>query len=325
MASREYKQITKEKKMKNTPSNSGAQHTIQERAVQLITSQNSEVDNVILMNKVNMLIAKTPKIASMGPEVIAQAVLKAMIPDPTLEYMNDIYFIPYGKTIDVSFSHNYLQKLAYRNGAVRLINTHLVFENDIVEVTENGLSYKILPFKPHGEFVGVLVDVVLKNREHKYGMVTKEHIDQARKASKAGNAGAWRDWYYEMAKKVAIKNTLKSVNISKEFEDAVSIDNEDTDFELERETDADKKMTTSLEEKMRKGSDVISSISDMLTSVGASFEIRENWVIIDTAKSEEGSLDALEARGIKLVNKKDDPNLCAFKVSEETLYLEGES
>jgi recombination protein RecT len=262
--------------------------------VSLITEKNSDVDNALLMNKLNMIVAKTPKVGQMQPNVIAEAVLKAMIPDPTLQDHDDIYFVPYGNGINVSFSHNYLQKLAYRNGAVKSINTYLIYESDIVEITEEGLSYKVLPFKSQGEFVGVLVDIKLSNGERKYGTVTKEHIEQARKASKSGNNGPWKTWYFEMAKKVALKNTIKSLDISKEFADAITIDNEDTDFSRMPRSEKSKS-TDSLSDKMKIGSKSTSEVEEYLTKMGISYDIKDKWAIISLTDSTEGSTDEIQS------------------------------
>jgi len=254
---------------------------VQEHAVALITEQNSDVDNALLMNKMNMIIAKTPKVGAMPAPVIAEAVLKAMIPDPTLTSHDDIYFVPYGQKIEVSFSHNYLQKLAYRNGAVKMINTYLIYEGDTVEITEDGLTYKVEPFKAQGEFIGVLVDIKMANGERKYGTVTLEHIEQAKKASKSGTSGPWKTWYFEMAKKVALKNTLKSIDISKEFADAVAIDNESSDLSKIKKSVEPPVAANALEDMMKSGSDDVSIVSKLFDECGIAYQVSGEWVMID--------------------------------------------
>lgn len=288
---------------------------IASQVVSLITEQNSDIDNGLLMNKLNMIIAKTPKIAQMPPEVISQAILKAMIPDPTLQDHDDIYFVPYGRTIDVSFSHNYLQKLAYRNGAVKLIETHLIYENDNVTVTENGVSFSINPFKKNrGEFAGVMVVVKLANGETKYGFVDVEHIEKARKASKSGNNGPWKTWYFEMAKKVAIKNTLKGLDISPEFNAAVTIDNEDTDFSKANEAEAPA-ATTELEKMMESGSSIVKTAEDILESLGISYAINNGWFSVDLIASDEEGVKKLSAM-VTLQEKASRPGLKFGKIDE---------
>jgi len=288
--------------------------SVAENVLTLIAEKNSDIDNGILLNRINQIIAKTPKLAQFPSNVIAEAILKAMIPDPTLAYHDDIYFIPYGNKIDVSFSHNYLQKLAYKNGAVKIINTYLIYEGDIVEITENGLTYKVLPFKPQGEFVGVLVDITLKNGERKYGTVTREHIEQARKASKSGNNGPWKNWYYEMAKKVALKNTMKGIDISPEFSDAVAIDNEDTDFD--KTNNIESSTSSSLEDAMISSSKTIATAEQKIEELGIVFEIRGDWVAINIEASPDGSEEKLEKLGAKIVKKDNKPGYAFFKISD---------
>jgi len=285
------------------------------QVVSLIAEKNSDIDNGLLMNKLNMIIAKTPKIAQMPPEVVSQAILKAMIPDPTLQDHDDIYFVPYGKTIDVSFSHNYLQKLAYRNGAVKLIETHLIYDGDDVKVTEKGVSYNINPFKKNrGEFAGVMVVVKLANGETKYGFVDVEHIEKARKASKSGNNGPWKTWYFEMAKKVAIKNTLKGLDISPEFNAAITIDNEDTDFSKANEAEAPA-ATEELEKMMETGSSIANSAESILESLGIEFKFNGDWFSVDIINSEKDGVEQL-GKIIKLGTKSNRPGYVFGKISD---------
>lgn len=292
-------------------------NTMASQVVSLITERNSDVDNGILMNKLNMIVAKTPKLASMPPDVIAQAILKAMIPDPTLQDHEDIYFVPYGRTIDVSFSHNYLQKLAYRNGAVKLIETHLIYDNDNVSVTENGVSFSINPFKKNrGDFAGVMVVVKLGNGETKYGFVDVEHIEKARKASKSGNNGPWKTWYFEMAKKVAIKNTLKGLDISPEFNAAVTIDNEDTDMSRLNEAH-EPEGADELENLMTEGSENKHSAEDYLLSMNIVFDTKGDWFMIDVINSSDEGIKSISEK-VKLVEKKDRPGMLFCKVSDVT-------
>ncbi len=293
------------------------ENNIAAEVVSLITAQNSDVDNAMLMNKMNMIMAKTPKIMTMAPELISQAILKAMIPDATLQDHDDIYFVPYGRTIDVSFSHNYLQKLAYRNGAVKLIETHLIYDKDRVDVTEDGVTFAINPFKKdRGEFAGVMVSVKLANNEIKYGFVNAEHIDKARKASKSGNNGPWKTWFFEMAKKVAIKNTLKGLDISPEFNAAVTIDNEDTDFSKANEAEIPK-AATELESMMKSSSENISSAEDFIKSLGIEFEIKGDWIMIDVINSDDDGIKKIDSM-ITLVEKTDRPGMKFGKISELT-------
>ncbi len=297
-------------------------NSLQEHVIALIIEKNSEADNTMLMNKLNMIIAKTPKIGMMQAGDISQAILKAMIPDPTLQDHDDIYFVPYGNKIDVSFSHNYLQKLAYRNGAVLLIDTNLIYEGDEVTVTEKGVTYRVDPFADNDDesFKGVMVVVKLANGEKKYGFVKKKHIDNARSASKSGNNGPWKKWYYEMAKKVAIKNTLKGIDISTEFNDAVIIDNEDTDFKR-LESPKNDIASSSLDAMMREGSTILSNISEKLDSMGVIYEIKEDWVIINLVETDLTAISSMEGLQIDIIKKDSDPTKGAIKLKDAEILL----
>jgi len=140
-----------------------------------------------LSAKIRNIVAGDQKIMAMSPEVISDAIIKAMIPDKALNFYKDVYFIPYGKQLNVEFSHNFLCKLAYKSGKVKKIDTYPVFEGDEVSVDENGLHYKINPFDQSGEFKGVLVLVKLSNDEIVQNFITKQHIENAKNASKSKN------------------------------------------------------------------------------------------------------------------------------------------
>ena len=96
-------------------------NSVQEHAASLVLQEHSELDQALILSRINELVRQTPKVASMNAQVIANAVLVAMAPDPALSNVQDIYFVPYGQTIKVSFSHNFLQKLAIKNGAVKVL------------------------------------------------------------------------------------------------------------------------------------------------------------------------------------------------------------
>ncbi len=207
--------------------------SLQEHAVALIMKEQTRLDRDILMVRVKNIISKTQKLSSMPAQALANAILVAMAPDESLSNWEDIYMVPYGQTINVSFSHNFLQKLALKNGAVRVFNVHLIHDSDKVEITEDGMTFKIDPFGPDrtmDNFKGVLVEAILANGEKKYGITPKDHIEKARGASKTSGGGPWKTWYFEMAKKVAIKNLLKGLEISREYAEAIRIDNAEYDF-----------------------------------------------------------------------------------------------
>ena len=300
-----------------------ADNSLASNVVSLIAEKNSNIDNGILMNKINMILTKVPKLAQMPPDEISKAILKAMIPDNTLQDHNDIYFIPYGRVIDVSFSHNYLQKLAYRNGAAKLIETFLIFEGDRVEITESGISYSILPFrKDQDEFLGVMVRAKLRNNEIMHDFVSVEHIEKARKASKSGNNGPWKTWYFEMAKKTSLKHMFKSMDISPELSAAVSIDNEDTDFSKLKEVSAPSG-ADELENLMKTGSREVHDTEEYLQEMEISFKVKGDWIMIDAIESDLNSLETIKKQ-MNLIEKKDKPGMLFGKITELTSRLNSE-
>jgi recombination protein RecT len=245
-----------------------------------------------LSAKIRNIVAGDQKIMAMSPEVISDAIIKAMIPDKALNFYKDVYFIPYGKQLNVEFSHNFLCKLAYKSGKVKKIDAYLVFEGDEVSVDENGLHYKINPFDQSGEFKGVLVLVKLSNDEIVQNFITKQHIENAKNASKSKNNGPWRTWYYEMAKKVAIKNTFKSLDISHEIDEAISIDNENTDLSRIEE----KEDNSSIETIMSSANIVDEVINTLKDRGSTTVQVANGWVLFDDGILTEKELECSKAQ-----------------------------
>jgi phage RecT family recombinase len=257
--------------------------------------------------KIRNIISGDRKILSMPPEVISDAIIKAMIPDKSLSFYKDVYFIPYGNQLNVEFSHNFLSKLAYKSGKVKKIETLLVFEGDEVWVDESGLHYKINPFDQSGEFKGIIVLVKLSNGETIHNFVTKQHIENARNASRSKNNGPWKTWYYEMAKKVAIKNTFKTLDISPEIEEAISIDNENNDLS---QVNASYTEAETVEMAFQKGN-ILDEVMQELTSRGVvDPKISNGWIMFD-----EGILTEEEEKCAKVKRQDKYPGKVACKIA----------
>jgi len=261
--------------------------SLQEHAAALIISEQADIDRDLLLSRLKNILTKTPKLASMPAQAIANATLTAMAPDPSLSNWEDIYMVPYGQTINVSFSHNFLQKLALKNGAVRVFNVHLIHDSDNVSITENGMTFSVDPFganRTMENFKGVLVEAILANGEKKYGITPRDHIEKARGASKASGSGPWKTWYYEMAKKVAIKNLLKGLEISREYAEAIRIDNVEYDFskktmppETKSEVNALEALNSTIQSTAKR--EFISNST--LAEAGYDFIEHEGWVMFE--------------------------------------------
>lgn len=64
-------------------------------------------------------------------------------------------------------------------------------------------------------------------------------VEKVRKASRSGNAGPWRDWYSEMARKTAIRRLFKRLPRSTDrLDEAVHRDDQFYSFSRERSVDA---------------------------------------------------------------------------------------
>lgn len=158
---------------------------------------------------------------------ILDAFKKAMLPDDTLSNFGDISMYIVGDLLKVSFSHNYLQRLAYASGKVKKISSYYIMENDVCEITNEGMRIQIdLNSKDRGRFSYIITEIIFKDDTIRRTVVSSAHINRVKKMAIEGTGSAWKNFFVEMARKVGFKNSVKGVYFSEEMNIAISIDNE---------------------------------------------------------------------------------------------------
>lgn len=157
------------------------------------------------------------KIAACTPESLTLALLQAASYGLQLD-TSDAYIIPYGKEATLSIGWQGLVKLAKRAGEVRDIEAEVVYEGERCIVargtdpSRHGIVHE-LSLDRGGEVIGVYALITLSDGSKTFEYASKADIDEARKASKASNSPAWRNWYGEMAKKFVIRRSLKRFSL----------------------------------------------------------------------------------------------------------------
>ena len=284
-----------------------------------LVSYDDDQNNKSLSAVVDYFLQKEKALSSISPEVIADAVIRAMEPEPTLEYYREINLVVRDERVYVSFTHNYLQKLGYRNEAILLNETFLIFDKDNVSVSENGVTFNINPFdNDRGDFAGIIVKTKLRNGEVKYTFVSADHIYKAKSMSK-NKDGVWSKdgWFFEMAKKVAIKTAFKGLDISREFDLAVEIDNEDnyTIGKRKRGAKAKSQEASTFEDLMVSGTNIIRDIGNKLGALGVIYRIEDEWVILDAGLSSGAGIDSLKNNGAEFRANKENPDESAIRIA----------
>lgn len=126
-----------------------------------------------------------------------------------------------------------MEKLAWQSGEVESIDAEVVYEKDKF-VFRKGTEVHV-EWTPHfgpdrGEVIGAYACIKLKSGGKLARFLTAGDIDKIRNASKSKDSPAWKNWWSEMARKCALKRTLKDAPLSTEkFVAAMEHDNSDVD------------------------------------------------------------------------------------------------
>lgn len=137
------------------------------------------------------------------------------------------YLIPYGNQCQLIIDYKGIVELALRSGKISNIHADIVCDNDVFEYDMGEIKTHKIDFKnDRGNMYAVYAICTFKDGTKQACVMTKTEVEAVRKTSKAGNAGPWKDYYNEMAKKTAFKRLSKWLPLSPETQDAIAKDDE---------------------------------------------------------------------------------------------------
>ena len=179
-------------------------------------------------------ISTTPKLAETTPKSFLGAMMTAaqlgLEPNTPL---GQAYLIPFKNkgVLECQFQLGYkgLIDLAYRSGAVSVIQAHVVYSNDEFSF-EFGLnpSLKHVPAKAdRGDPVWFYAVFKTKDGGFGFEVMSKDDIEaHARKYSQSYRSGysPWQTNFEEMAKKTVLKRALKYAPLKSDFVRGISLD-----------------------------------------------------------------------------------------------------
>lgn len=129
-----------------------------------------------------------------------------------------------------------LEKLAWQSGEVESIDAEVVYLKDkfvFKKGTEVLVEWTPCMEDDRGPVIGAYACVKMKSGGKLARFLPKSDIDKIRNASKSKNSPAWANWWDEMARKCALKRTLKDAPLSTEkFVAAIEQDHEDMDLDV---------------------------------------------------------------------------------------------
>lgn len=172
-------------------------------------------------------VRSNPKLAECNPLSVFGAFIKAtqlgLEPGSALGHA---YFLPFKGECTLVIGYKGMMELAYRSGKLLSISARAIYENDHF-VYGYGIN-DVLEHKPttgnRGQFTGVYAIAKLVGGGVHFEVLSLDDIEKARKSSKSGNFGPWKDHFEEMAKKTAIRRLFKYLPVGTELTRAVSID-----------------------------------------------------------------------------------------------------
>lgn len=129
-----------------------------------------------------------------------------------------------------------------QSGEIATITSRIVYTGEIaagrfkfiITDGEERLTHEPMFSDDRGAPAYVYAAVKFKDGSVQYEVLTKGDVEKVRSVSRAKNAGPWKDWWEEMARKTAIRRLSKLLPLSSE--DRRLVENDDfTEFNREKE------------------------------------------------------------------------------------------
>lgn len=186
---------------------------------------------------------QTPKLAECSVQSVLSCVMKcgALGLEPSaVDGLGRAYILPFrnGKTraYEATFILGYkgMIDLARRSGEIKSISARSVYEGDVFAYSY-GL-HEDLTHTPSTEpkagrqLTHAYCIAEFADGGHYFNVLTREDIEAARKASKAGNAGPWATHYEQMAIKTAVRRAFPYLPVSIEAQQAAAVDETTPDY-----------------------------------------------------------------------------------------------
>lgn len=221
----------------------------------LITAASKELAKVMpahasadrLAKMMMIAVNKNPKLLECTQASISETVFRAA--ELGLDIggaLGDCYAVPFLNTIKINgrdakvqqcqlmIGYRGMERLAWQSNEIASIDAEVVCEHDhfvFRKGTDIHVEWSPAIGKPRGKAIGAYAAVVMKSGGRVARFLTREEIEKIRLQAKSKDSPAWRNWWDEMARKVALKRTLKDVPLSvdRRLARAIDIDNEDHD------------------------------------------------------------------------------------------------
>lgn len=136
--------------------------------------------------------------------------------------------------------------------AIRAINTRVVYEGDefrVVYGDDERIEHQ--PAFKSEKAVVVYAIATLPDGSKEREVMTVDQVEKVRGVSRAANAGPWKDWWPEMARKTVARRLLKRIPVPQEVAQVLAHDDEGFGFSAGPQPPADPTVTD-INERIRK-------------------------------------------------------------------------
>ena len=163
------------------------------------------------------LVNENPNIAKYGQQKIMAGLLKGAYLGLDF-YSKECYLVPYGNDLNYQTDYRGAKKLAkkYSIRPIKDIYAKLVHEGDLFEEKivdgEQSFDFKPKPFND-GKIIGAFAVVLYTDGGMAYDTMSLADLVNTRKASKASNSPAWKNFTGEMYKKTVLHRLCKHIEL----------------------------------------------------------------------------------------------------------------
>ena len=163
------------------------------------------------------LVNENPNIAKYGQQKIMAGLLKGAYLGLDF-YSKECYLVPYGNDLNYQTDYRGAKKLAkkYSIRPIKDIYAKLVHEGDLFEEKiiggEQSFDFKPKPFND-GKIIGAFAVVLYTDGGMAYDTMSLADLENTRKASKASNSPAWKNFTGEMYKKRVLHRLCKHIEL----------------------------------------------------------------------------------------------------------------
>lgn len=181
------------------------------------------------------LINDNPNIKNYGQTQIMTGLMKGAVLG--LDFYNkECYLVPYGNQLNYQTDYRGAVKLAkkYSIRPIKDIYAKLIREgDDFSESIVNGEpNINFTPkFLNDGKIIGAFAVCLYRDGGITYDVMSLSDLENTRKASKASNSPAWKNFTGEMYKKTVLHRLCKHIEL--EFENPTQISTFNSDMEIE--------------------------------------------------------------------------------------------